>query len=53
MTCGTRRGFWHMLSSSIEVSEPYAVDIRAGRRLPHLRYWQALASLVGFTEPSQ
>jgi CRISPR-associated endonuclease Cas1 len=29
------------------VSEPYAADIRAGRRHPHPRHWETLAQLVG------
>jgi CRISPR-associated endonuclease Cas1 len=35
------------ISSTLGVSEPYASGIRAGRRRPHLRHWQALAQLVG------
>jgi CRISPR-associated endonuclease Cas1 len=35
------------LSSALGVSESYAADIRAGRRRPHPRHWQALAQLVG------
>jgi len=35
------------ISSALSVSEPYATDIRAGRRRPHPRHWQALARLVG------
>ena len=35
------------LSSILGVSEPYAADIRAGRRRPHPRHWNALADLVG------
>ena len=35
------------LSSTLGVSEPYVVDIRAGRRVPHPRHWQTLAGLVG------
>jgi CRISPR-associated endonuclease Cas1 len=38
------------LSSTLGVSEPYAADIRAGRRRPHQRHWLALAELVGVTE---
>lgn len=29
------------------LSEPYATDIYAGRRLPHPRHWLTLARLVG------
>ena len=35
------------ISKAIRVSMPYAADIRAGRRRPHPRHWQNLASLVG------
>jgi hypothetical protein len=35
------------ISSSLRVSEPYASDIRAGRRRPHPRHWQTLATLAG------
>ncbi len=35
------------IRSILGVSEPYAADIRAGRRRPHPRHWQALAQLVG------
>ena len=38
------------IASTLEVSEPYAADIRAGRRLPHPRHWQRLAGLVGIYE---
>jgi CRISPR-associated endonuclease Cas1 len=36
-----------ILASTLKVSEPYAADIRAGRRRPHPRHWEALAALVG------
>jgi len=35
------------IAAAIGVSEPYAADIRRGRRLPHPRHWQALAELSG------
>jgi CRISPR-associated endonuclease Cas1 len=35
------------LASTLGISESYAADIRAGRRRPHPRHWQALAELVG------
>jgi hypothetical protein len=35
------------IATTLGVSEPYAADIRAGRRRPHPRHWQALAQLVG------
>jgi hypothetical protein len=34
------------LMSALSVSNPYALDIRAGQRRPHPRHWRALASLV-------
>jgi CRISPR-associated endonuclease Cas1 len=35
------------ISSALGLSQPYAAQIRAGRRLPHPRHWQALARIVG------
>ena len=35
------------ISLSLGVSEPYAADIRKGRRRPHPRHWLALVELVG------
>ena len=35
------------IAEAMQVSHPYAADIRAGRRRPHPRHWQALAQLVG------
>ncbi len=34
------------IASMLQISIPYAADIRAGRRRPHPRHWQALAKLV-------
>ena len=34
------------IASALRVSEPYARDIRAGRRRPHPRHWEKLAELV-------
>jgi hypothetical protein len=36
-----------VIMSALEISVTYAVAIRAGRRRPHPRHWQALAELVG------
>jgi CRISPR-associated endonuclease Cas1 len=36
------------IASAINVSIPYASDIRKGRRQPHPRHWSMLAELVGF-----
>jgi len=38
------------ISSALGVSDPYATDIRAGRRIPHPRHWQELARLVGIPD---
>jgi CRISPR-associated endonuclease Cas1 len=35
------------IASALLVSRPYAAEIRAGRRRPHPRHWEALANLVG------
>jgi hypothetical protein len=35
------------VASALGSSIPYASAIRAGRRVPHPRHWQALAQLVG------
>jgi hypothetical protein len=34
------------LASALQVSVPYAADIRAGRRRPHPRHWRQLSTLV-------
>jgi CRISPR-associated endonuclease Cas1 len=34
------------IRSALRVSEPYASDIQAGKRVPHPRHWRALAELV-------
>jgi CRISPR-associated endonuclease Cas1 len=41
-----------VLQSALGISEPYATDIRAGRRVPHARHWLVLAKLAGVDEPS-
>jgi hypothetical protein len=35
------------ISSALGISEPYATDIRKGKREPHPRHWETLAQLVG------
>jgi len=35
------------IGAALGVSEPYSSDVRAGKRIPHPRHWQALAQLVG------
>jgi CRISPR-associated endonuclease Cas1 len=37
------------ISTALGVSEPYATEIRRGRRMPHPRHWQTLAQLVGIS----
>lgn len=37
------------ISIALGVSQPYATDIRAGKRLPHPRHWPMLARLVGLS----
>jgi CRISPR-associated endonuclease Cas1 len=39
------------IAEVMQVSKPYAAFIRAGRRRPHPRHWQALAEVVGVTGP--
>ena len=39
------------IAQAMQVSKPYAALVRSGRRRPHPRHWQALASLVGVTAP--
>jgi CRISPR-associated endonuclease Cas1 len=40
-----------VIMSALGVSVTYAVAIRAGRRRPHPRHWEALAGLAGFNCP--
>jgi hypothetical protein len=35
------------ISTALDISWPYATDIRAGRRRPHQRHWEKLARIVG------
>jgi CRISPR-associated endonuclease Cas1 len=37
------------VASALGVSQPYASNIRSGKRKPHPRHWQTLARLVGMT----
>ncbi len=41
------------ISSALNLSEPYAAEIRAGRQRPHPRHWQTLAQLVGVSPDVQ
>jgi CRISPR-associated endonuclease Cas1 len=45
-----RRVTLSVLSSKLDISIPYAVDIRSARRVPHQRHWETLARLVGVSE---
>ena len=38
-----------VIASALGASIPYASAIRAGRRVPHPRHWQALAQVVGLS----
>ncbi len=38
-----------VIATALGVSEPYATDIRAGKRRPHPRHWLALARLAEFS----
>jgi hypothetical protein len=35
------------IASALGISKPYATDIRAGKRVPHPRHWDALSPLEG------
>jgi uncharacterized Zn finger protein (UPF0148 family) len=34
------------IAAALSISEPYATDIRAARRVPHPRHWKTLAQLT-------
>src|SRR4029077_1753323 len=34
------------IASVLEISKPYATDIRSGKRVPHRRHWQALGRIA-------
>jgi len=36
-----------LVRAQTEHPVPFAVDVRAGRRIPHPRHWKALAGLAG------
>jgi len=36
-----------ILARTMNVTEPYAAEVRKGRHAPHPMHWQALAQLVG------
>ncbi len=37
------------IAAALGVSQPYATDIRAGKRVPHRRHWKTLANITGIT----
>ena len=37
------------IMEALQVSKPYAADIRSGKRVPHPRHWETLAKLVDIT----
>jgi len=41
-----------VISAALGISEPYATDIRAGKRCPHPRHWEKLARLIGISTTS-
>jgi len=45
-----RRISLSVLASKLDISIPYAVDVRTARRVPHKRHWQTLAQLVGISQ---
>jgi len=38
------------IASALEVSKPYATDIRAGKRVPHPRHWLKISQIVDSQE---
>lgn len=34
------------IASALEISKPYATDLRRGKRVPHPRHWKSLARLA-------
>jgi CRISPR-associated endonuclease Cas1 len=36
------------IQKALSISEPYALRIRSGKCIPHVRHWLSLAQLVGF-----
>jgi CRISPR-associated endonuclease Cas1 len=38
-----------VLASTLDISIPYAVDIRSGRRVPDRRHWEVLSQLAGIS----
>jgi len=38
------------LARTMNVTEPYAAEVRKGRHVPHPRHWKELAELVGISK---
>jgi len=38
------------IASTLGISNPYATDIRSGKRVPHPRHWVSIAGLVGILQ---
>lgn len=41
------------LAKTMNVTEPYAAEVRKGRHVPHPMHWQALAKLAGVSDQRQ
>lgn len=41
-----------VLMAALEISKPYATNLRNGKRLPHPRHWKTLAQLTGMSKNS-
>jgi hypothetical protein len=39
-----------VLASTLDISIPYAVNLRSGRRVPHARHWETIGRLVGISK---
>lgn len=41
------------IRASLNISEPHAIYVQRGERIPHARHWHTLAKLTGVTEPNR
>jgi hypothetical protein len=41
------------VAKTMNVTDPYAAEVRKGRHVPHPMHWEALAKLVGVSEGEQ
>jgi hypothetical protein len=39
-----------VIASALDVSQPYATDLRKGKHIPHPRHWLGLARLTGVSQ---